>query len=105
MKITPRCTGWIPNARPSGTISGATTAMAEKMSIRQPTSSRNRLRPRRKTYLEWTFVRVDQIVGEPDGDAEDDQHAADQKRRAPQDPEEIAPQADVAVDHALDDER
>ena len=33
MKITPRCTGWIPNAAAIGAISGTTTNVAEKMSI------------------------------------------------------------------------
>jgi hypothetical protein len=39
---------------PIGTISGTTTTIAEKMSIRQPTSSRNRFRIRRKTSGECT---------------------------------------------------
>ena len=52
MKMIPRCTGFTPNAVPSGTISGTTTTIAEKMSIRQPTTSRNRFSPKRNVSRE-----------------------------------------------------
>ena len=52
MKITPRCTGLMPNTCASGMMSGTTTTMAEKMSITQPTSSRKMFRASRNSHFD-----------------------------------------------------
>ena len=116
MKITPRCTGLIPKCAAMGTMSGTTTTMAEKMSIRQPTTIRNRLSASRKTHRRLDVrahplrhlcrhLRVDQVVGEADGDGQDDEDAADQRNRVAHDPAHVAEGVEFTLDERLDEQR
>ena len=58
MKMMPRCTGWIPNAAPSGTMSGTTTTIAAQISMSHPTASRNRFSTSRNVNFDVMFVRA-----------------------------------------------
>src|ERR1022692_3871386 len=102
-KITPICTGLTPKRKASGWISGTITMMAENMSMKEPSTSSTRVSNIRKMYLEWicTSTQVQhqedvlgmdmhvhpigqcggnvhdrQVVYEPPGHPDDQQHAA-----------------------------
>ena len=103
------------NCAAAGTMSGTTTTMAEKMSIRQPTSSSSTLSTSRKAACECT--NCDSHCEQPIGDAGVDEvggqdgrrhdlheDGADQRHRLARDGEQVALDVDVLVDEDLDDE-
>ncbi len=56
--ITPRCTGSTPKARATGTMSGATTMIAEKISITQPSTTMTTFRIIRKIQGELIVASI-----------------------------------------------
>ena len=50
-------------------------------------------------------LRADQVVGQPDGDAENHQHAADHDARTRRNAQQIAADRQIAVDDGLDQQR
>ena len=57
-KIIPRCSGSMLNTWLMGRMSGTTTTIAEKMSIRQPTIRRKIFRKIRNKIREWMCSRT-----------------------------------------------
>ena len=64
--MTPRCTGWIPKAVPSGMISGVRTTMAEKISNTLPSTSSTIYEDQQKDLrrVDPGLHNVQQLVGD-----------------------------------------
>ena len=93
--ITPRCTGSTPKACATGTMSGATTMIAEKISITQPSTTMTRFKISRKIQGESIAALIHTVSRsgtcsvirrfEADGRTENQEHAADQQAALGQD--------------------
>ena len=92
---------------------GETTRIAEKMSMRQPTTIRKRLRRRRKTNFECTqgldpgregggHVGVDEVEGEAPRGGDDHEGAADYREGLAEGGDEL-PRPELALDEGFDD--